>query len=245
MNFSFILLFVSSAFYASCTASDPAVQLDPAHKSCSVAECINNGNTNRSSVILCNGCMDRILSNYDATSLFQAAQRKLDNFGQKKLADLNVDVLSLIFDDLDLSDMMKLLKAYPAKVLRAVAKQNFWRKYKGYEVHFDEFIDVLIISIDHKSKRITISSKESRKLLKIFGDSIQYVYATDLKPFTMQNINKFGGNLIRLRMRFDIVYDALSYLTTPFTAVEELELDIIGRIESGNLPLNQLFPKVR
>lgn len=57
-----------------------------------------------------------------------------DNFGRKKLSNLNDDVLSLIFDQLELMDMLNLLAVYPAESLSAAAKDSFYRRYKDYRV---------------------------------------------------------------------------------------------------------------
>lgn len=127
-----ILLFITTVFGANRTSTDPS---STRFTSCSVAECVNSGNVNLSTAIICNGCTARIFSNNDKAIKFYEFQEKLlndddDNFGGKKLVDLNVDVLSLIFDELDILDILNLVKAFPGKALPPVANTTFWRRYR-------------------------------------------------------------------------------------------------------------------
>lgn len=172
MNFN-ILLLVTAIFCSSFmeTASSP--------QNCSVPECLNNKNGDLSTAILCNDCVNKIFADPDATSLFNKVQQKINYNGPKRLSDLNADVLCIIFDQLDILQIFKLIKAYPAEILSAVAKNVFLRRYKDYEMNIwdlkDHDIKGEFKGIDIHEKRIRIGYEMNYGILRYFGDAMRYV----------------------------------------------------------------------
>lgn len=168
-----------------------------------------------------------------------------DNHGRKKLSDLNFDVLSLICDELDIADMMKLIEAYPENVISVITKQSFWRRFKDYVIFIDETNHHEFIVLDNIAKRITIYPTNCANVIEVFGDLIQDLDINIPSNETIQIINKYASeSLINLKLKFASV-DIFESLTTPFTALEGLEVQTYDFIKIGRLQLNELFPQLR
>lgn len=189
--------------------------------------------------------MNEISSNNDNASVFTVVQPKVDKFGGKKLADLNTDVLSLIFDEFEILDMIKLLTAYPANALSLVAKQSFWRKFKDHVLFIDEANNHEFIVLDDRSKRIIMYPNNCGNVLKVFGNLIQHLQISFPSNVTIETVNKYTSeSLINLKMSF-VAVDVFDGFTTPFAALKSLEIRTYVEIKTGQLPLNQLFPNLR
>lgn len=242
MNSCVVLLVFTVLFYNSCLANETSH-----NKLCSVAECVNNGNTNISTAILCNGCMANILTRTDAASIFHEAQSKIKSLNENtvfrtKLAELNGDVLYLILDQLEFDDMLNLLKGYPAKKLFAVANDIYWTRYRDYVVKIGL---VGRVDIDDTSKRITVG-KWGVKFIRYFGRVIQHLEIEHSSTLLIQNTNKYASDsLTKLKITY-IREDPFQLFKKPFTKLKAFELDVIAPInQPGHLPLNQIFPKLQ
>lgn len=235
-------------FCNSCTSSEQSP-----NNGCAIAECVNGGNSNISSVILCNNCLAKTLSNRDTALRFNESQQQLksnemDNYGRKRLDDLNVDVLSLIFDELTIVDMMNLCHAYPIRILSTVAKYSFWRRYKDYTVQMKNYApnDGNHITLDNDLKCIQVGRKKSAKVFRIFGNVIHQLEISYPSIIIVQFMNRYMRHtLVRLHLN-SIDENAVSHFTKPFTAVEELELSFGYTYQSKeHLKCNQVFYNIR
>lgn len=196
-----------------------------------------------------------VLSNGDAAvRQHQGVRRRAvdgDNFGRKKLENLNADVLFLIFDELDLGDMLKLLKDYPDKMLSAVANEYFWRKYKDYTVQINCTSESNEIQLNDEKKCIFVENKAAL-FLRLFGGVIRNLKVLDPSTLVTQYINKYtSDSLIKLQMRFWVgalqilIQNPLEHFKKPFSELVDFAIFTKGKIKSGILPFNQLFPKLR
>lgn len=234
------LVFVVTIFFNSCL---PSAQ---SSKGCSIAECINNGNDDVSSVILCNSCLGKILLNTDATMLFHEAQRKVNRHGQTKIYDLNTDVLRIIFDDLHILQIMNLFEAYPAATISIVANDIFWKKYKDYVVYITSEGPWLTdrIKFDEITKRVIVG-REAPMLLKCFGSAIRYLKMDYLSVMAMKYINKYASDsLITLNM-VNVHDNPFEYFKKPFRALEVFTMTGRTAIKAKKMAFNQIFPNLR
>lgn len=171
-----------------------------------------------------------------------------DNIGCNKLSDLNVDVLNLIFDQLDIDDMLNLLIAYPIEMFLAVARYSFWIRYKEFVVHIDYRSDG--VRSENKSRRVEISIRDATKMLKYFGNSFEKLTLWDLfDPLSdiIKDVNKYArDSLIKLSIICSKPY-ILNFFTKPFGMLEELSFEYTRSetIEAGPLSLEQVFPKLQ
>lgn len=170
MNLSLILLLVTTLLCSSCMSSNPS------HRNCSVAECINSGNDDKSTTGLCKNCIKLFLTDPDALLLFQKFQQNFEsnyNFDRKKFVNLNADVLGLIFDKLTSQELLNFIKAYPDKTFSSVAKHSFKRRFKDYVMYIDEYENSKGCSFNDAYKGIITPYAKSAKMLRIIGDVIQ------------------------------------------------------------------------
>lgn len=230
-----LLICVTVLFCSTCIAND---------SDCSTAECINNGNTNLSTVILCNPCAAKALLNSDSSSrIFQQKLRKK----QKNLSDVNVDVLLSIFEHLDIMDVLNLVKAKPAPTISAAFEQIFWKTYKDYPVHMSaDFSRIKNIHFNNETKQIRIPLNKAVKLLRIIGSGIRDLVVSFPSANVSQCINKYAGDsLIKLKIEND--ENSFVYFKQPFEKLVELSFDYSQYNETiaEQLPLNQQFPQLR
>lgn len=233
---------MAATYCGSCMTNDAP------EKSCSVAECVNSGNRVVSTAILCNSCMAKILSNPDAADIFlrEVQQIVIDghNFNQKKLADLNADVLMLIFDGLEVLDMMNLIDVYPARQLLAIANDSFWRRYKNYQVLNDQRFGPKGIEI---YSGCISTSKLTETFLRLFGGGIKNLKIQYPSTIAIQYINKYARNsLTKLSISF-LKENQFDYFNKPYNNIEELYFhnEFNAEIKAGNLTFCQLFPKLQ
>lgn len=246
MRLALIVLFAFTLCYHSCSS---IVSLS---KSCSVTECIHNENSDIASAILCNNCLRKISTENDAiVSLMHTLQQKLKNkdniFGGKHLPNLNIDVLLLIFDELNIVDMMNLLKVYRSNTLFTVARNSFWRRFKDHYVMIEPTKDVdNILVFNVASKRIEVGTKIlGKKILKYFGSVIQHL-VLDFNMYELAGyVNRYACNsLIKLQMDY-INLETFKCFKLPFNRLEELEFKVSGNINTGNLTFQQMFPQLK
>lgn len=259
-----LVLFAIVIFGNSCTSSEHSL-----NTGCLVAQCINGDNGDLSellSAILCNNCLTKILSNRDIALRFNDIQQQLksdemNNYGHKRLDDLNADVMLLIFDELDFIDILSLIKAH--STLLGIAKNTFWRKYRNYAVTIDahensvEFRAIRTIEIEWKSIH-AYQFKLGKKLLKQFGDVIERIkimsssnsFPAQYRMYSMfsQWIHKYASNLKALDLN-RINSGTFIHFDRPIEQVQELSFISYGWNNNENikaaLPLNQLFPNLR
>lgn len=237
MKFVLVFVFVIVLFCGNCMSSEQS------HKRCPIAECINSGNGHLSSAIICNSCTVKIMSNKNAAFLLREAQRTAHNYIRTRLADVNADILFLIFNEfLDTTSMINLLNAYPAATLSSVARDCFRRRYKGYTVHLTNDTQSGI-SVNDESKFVVVSMKKAAKILRMFGTVMQHLKVEHPSTIVSQYINEFtSGSLIKFDM-FSIENDTFEYFTNSFQAVNELI--IREKVIGAHLPFNQIFPNIQ
>lgn len=234
MNFGLISLFVTvliSISYASQNSS------------CSVASCVNSGNGDLSTMILCSGCMEKVYANQNAASIFREIQREVhdgDNFAPKRFADLNADVLSLIFDSLKIMDLVHLVQGYPSRKLSAAARDYYWSKYNYYEVDIDE--RNIYSAAKRKPKSIPVGEK-GPLLIRIFGGVMRRVKIVWPSVVLIQYINRYcSDSLVELKMHL-YKEEPLPFFKKPFSQLEYLMIDS-STLET-NLEVAHIFPKLR
>lgn len=172
--------------------------------------------------------MQKVLSNNDIAALvFREIQRDVID-GPTKLADLNADVLFLIFDHfLDIGDLLNLLQIYPDKMISSIANDVYWKKYNDHEVHVTGSFSLDDIQLEQHPKRIVVGQK-SPLLLMLFGNlinnlvihcpssvAIQYVNRNGCNSFAKFNlkfINRLSPNLEHMTLySFDIGKDSVHF----------------------------------
>lgn len=170
-----------------------------------------------------------------------------------KLTDLDFDVLFLIFDHLDVPELIHMAAAHPN--LKIIAESIFFEKYHDYEIRIIEANE------HHTDEKFRINQHEKyiefpdsdwiEVVLKYAGKWIQKLKIEsdqlyDRSKFVNEIVNKYmSESLISLNLNY-IDTDTFEYFTMPFNAVEKLHFSIDEEVPSANmLPLNQLFPKLR
>lgn len=240
MRFKLIIVFVFVLLSANCMSNGSP------HKICSVADCINNAKSDISSAILCKVCMAKILSNHHTAILLHEIQWKMNHINRPNLADLNADVLLLIFDQLDILEIINLIKAYPSKQLTAVARYCFRKRYKDYVVHIStptSAANKKEIEFDDESKIIHILEKTSAKILRYFGYAIENVRIQYLSTVIVEYLNKYTIDSLKKLTLMSIKKDAFVHLTKPFEKLEELSIH--NKIADEHRPFNEIFPNIR
>lgn len=168
---------------------------------------------------------------------------------RKRLADLNPDVLSLIFDEMSIEDMMNLLDARLPQSLVAAAKNSFYRRYKDYEVKIGNWPHLKRIRIIDLYKFMELPSEEiAPNVLRVLGDVIQRLTMRYPTKTILQLINKYASDsLTELSLRFNsfVGDDTIQTLTNSFKRVKVLELKVTDKFNPGNLTFIEMFPNIR
>lgn len=164
----------------------------------------------------------------------------------KKLADLNADVLSLIFDELQILDMLNLLNVYPAVSLAAAAKLSFWRRYKHCEVYIklksptEEFFGF------DKLKCIEVHSETiGLNFLKFFGDVIQRLDVRFPTSSVVKSIEKYTSELLTELKLFVDNEHVFKTFDKPLKQLRRLSIKVMGKLETGNMKFVEIFPKIQ
>lgn len=240
MKLFLILLFASTLLCANCMSSDSS------NKSCSVVECINNGNSDLSSAIICNECTAKIVSNSEAASLFREVQQKMDNNGRIRIADLHTNALQSIFDHLNITEILSLMKLYPSRNILVATKSMFAQRYKDYSMRIEPESQ-LSISFDDDSKCIEVSSKKAPKMLRLFGNLINDLDVQFPSSIISKYINKYASNSLKRLQIHSVNEETFKHFTKPLKRVKELlvSFDKYREIHIGHSSFNQLFPSLR
>lgn len=204
MKLSLIAFFVA-LFCNSCMSKNISYNI------CSVAECINNGNDNLTSVVLCNECMKNVLSNSVAAHQFHGVQRELvirHHYHRIKLADLNADVLFLIFDQLEIGDLLNLLTVYPDGMFSAIANDIYRRKYKDYDLFINNYttLDTTGVGINKYSNNSIVVGEKAPLFLFFFGGLVQNLNIVSAPNYNIQYVNKYAEDSSTKFDKFDLKY---------------------------------------
>lgn len=241
-------LFINSCIVANCTPSDVL------ETSCSVAECMNGGNSDFSTAILCNVCLRKALSNGGANaSLFHDVKHKVENDRSSdhtnawKIIDklsANINVLNLIADQLEINDVLSLFEAHSSKRFSGIVNEMFRNKYKGHIVHINGRFDIDEVKFEENTNRIVVCRK-APIFLRAFGSVIEHLEVEHPSTITLQCINKYlSDSLTKLELN-GISENAFKYFKKPFRELVDLSLHSSVTVGNGHLPLNQLYPKLR
>lgn len=182
------------------------------------------------------------------------------NNGRKKFTELNLDVLSLIFDNLRFKDIINVAEASPR--LSSLAAEVLRIKNDNINIETD-FICIQTLMASKKSiQNILSDSKIDNyetfelvlKTLKHFGHmfqrlSIQMPYEPPniIKIETITTyINKYTTKSVREFTWWGNSENSFESFTVPFEAVEELYIGIKGQeMKQPKVPFNKLFPNLR
>lgn len=234
-----LLICVTALFWNSCMAID---------SNCSSADCINNGIVDVPSAILCKNCLTKIISDKDTALLFYKIQQKIRNGNiRKDLTDLNEDVLMIIFDQLDIIDMMNLCNVYSAEIISSVAERNFWSRFKDFTVNIKKMWKSDCNDLDVKSNYIDFGSTKGTEALRVFRNVIQHLEVEYPSTIVSQYINKYARNsLIQLKI-VSAKKDTFDHFTRPFSKVEYLSIDFdsFQNTISDHLSFVEMFPKLQ
>lgn len=250
-----ILLFVAVLFFNGCMSNEQSP-----NDGCSVPECINGGNDDLSTAILCNNCLVKGFSRRYSTSLFYKFQQEINSIekngnDRKIFADLDADVLLLIFDQLSIESIIHLLDVSATHTILYAARATFWRRYKDYAMRVlseSESEHRSYFSINYNPNILGITTKEAPKILRYFGSVFRHLIVEQPSTIITKYINKYLSNSLT---KFEILSvrdndDTLYHITKPFTEVQEFKLTFDRYrferpIQTGNLSLCQLFPNLR
>lgn len=174
-----------------------------------------------------------------------------------KFTDLNDDVLYLILEKTSLT--LNLLKAIPSGTISLVAVAVYRKIYRNYKVEF--YIDKMNYQlkefhVDDDRNYIKICTCEAvQQFMKHFGDGIRtlqfntQLFDKEKAVIISQYINKYGRKSINNLDLGLIRKNSFMKFIVPFEEVEELSINIDKpyeqEIRTGNLRLNQQFPKLR
>lgn len=237
---------------------------EPSRQFCSVPECVNSGNANLSSVVLCNQCMVKLLSHSEkALQFFKFQKKVINDDGQTLFTDLNTDVLYHIVEEMDLESTLNLLQVYPGSVLSRIASAAFRKNYKDHTIIIDARQESTELgttdTVVTNGKIIRVAQFAiSKSLLENLGGSIERLeinsygskFPTKFRIFSILSrfiYNYASESLKSLNLKW-IDGDTFVHFNRTFGEVEELSLKTTVDeeiIKPGNAPLNELFPKLR
>lgn len=166
------------------------------------------------------------------------------NNGGKKLTELNADVLYLIFDELELEDVLNLFEAHPTEIFSVIANDIFSKNFKNYLIHIDWQFGPNRFRVD-RSANCIIVGKMAPIFLKSFGRSIQNLKLERAPNVITENVNQYTSESLKKLHIYFMDENPLKHFKKPFTKLEILRFHINIRIDTGHLPFDQLFPKLR
>lgn len=170
-----------------------------------------------------------------------------------KLTDLNIDVLLLIFHQLDLNDLLNLSEVDSG--IHSITIEVFRRRFQKYEIDIwgtgprIDWRPAYYVS-DH-FKSIQIDDFETNlRTIKFFGCVIQKIIIINTKiewnrlVVIREFIEKYASkSLISLELH---KIDILEQITVSFEKLEELDFIVFTeKLSTKVLPLNQTFPNLR
>lgn len=172
------------------------------------------------------------------------------------LTNINMDVLSIIFDQLDLKDLITMIDVYPMYHIHSLAVRTFRGKYKNYKVYLrrnksKSFLNrrQLLTVFTHKKCINIINFELFTDTLKYFGGEIEYLRIRNgllehnVSCIVSQVINEYESESLLSIDLGKIKEDTLEQFSTPFYALKTLSLIVgNGQYKNGSLAFNQLFP---
>lgn len=176
-----------------------------------------------------------------------------------KFTDLNVDVLYIIFEHLDIADLLTVFKANLTNTHSSVAMNTFRRTYRDYNIILmraypdDEFHnDELYQDEAHLNQIKIYKFPAALNLLQHFGCMIhkieiqnQCIEANDSAVIS-RFINEYTrDSLTHLKLGY-IKFDTFEYLRGPFPNVVNLSITFDSEpIKTQVNKLNDIFPNIR
>lgn len=173
-----------------------------------------------------------------------------------KFMDLNLDVMCSIAEQLHLDDLLSFAEVND--MLTSVAVDVFARKYKNFELDIlhaasiDSYVGCLPSNEYPRLGRIEIYAFETlNSLLSTFGSEIHrliiHYESMDSVIASMVNqlISQHGSTSLTHLNLGEIKENTFQQFTVPFENLEHLSFVVKqSHIKSGQLPLNELFPKL-
>lgn len=179
--------------------------------------------------------------------------------GGLKFQEINTDVLSLIFELVDLMDLMTMINVN--QVYYPLAVRAFRRNYKNYTVDFWHIHHDRNHALDDIREDFNVKTSERRvnvfdldvftNLFTLFGAEIEKVkirnvnFNNDTSSRASQIINEYGSESIDHLDLGVIKENTLEMFSRPFKAVKTLVLTIENKkYSNGPLAFSQLFPHI-
>lgn len=192
----------------------------------------------------------------EKSAMFKSHRKSETKTNETKLVDLNSDVIYAIVEQLCLDDLLSLAEVNP--MLYSVAVDVFARKYKNCEVDIqhaapiDSYVGCLKSNEYPRLKRIEIFAFDTiASLLSTFGSRIHRlkIHYKSIDPvissIVNQLISRHGSDSLTHLDLGEINENTFEQFTVPFKNLEHLSFVVKQtHIKSGQLPLNQLFPKL-
>lgn len=171
-----------------------------------------------------------------------------------KIIDLNADVLYHILEQLELADLLNMIKSIP--VISSVASSIYRKRYKDYTVDISKALNMSNgekFTIDNQIKEIEIYDYDtSLKMLNHFGCAMQWLciknhnFNENRSLIINRMANEYGSVSLTSLELGRIKEDTFTQFTLPFDSVNELTFDIeVNNIRNATLPFNQIFPQLR
>lgn len=176
--------------------------------------------------------------------------------GKIKLADVVLDVLLMIFEQLELTELINMAATHSN--FDQIAETVFHHRYPHYKIRIVKsfFINngkTINYQVEDGDSCIEFpDSKLVDDLFKYAGKWIQRL-AIKSDEFTEDRLKSINGlinkytseSVIQLDLRF-VFKDSFGDFMVPFKNVEHLMFGVLQGIPSANMmPLNELFPKLR
>lgn len=176
-----------------------------------------------------------------------------NGIGNTKLNDVFLDVLLIIFDQLELPELIYL--GATNKKFHTIAEGVFNKRYRGFRVRITntrESSRKEIYKIEKYMKRIEIRGLQlaidifkyaSKWIPKISIDNDKY-HKGERKTIN-QIVNKYGSESLTYLDLDTIANDTFEDFALPFKAVDELHLMVEDSVPSESVDLGRFFPNLR
>lgn len=216
-----------------------------------------------STAVLCIGCAIEARSNeiLDSSSNHVFQPKTIDEKKKNdiKLIDLNVDVLLLIFDELDLESVINMVEANSEFTSLGITRYQrmYGNKVKllnGFQ-NDEKFLEYVSYYMPRPTPTLNMFDSELiLKLFKYLAPAIQDVeFSAGKNGMNQSNtigqyINKYGSKYITKLDLYPVDDNTFEQFTVPFEHVNELFIKMTPYLREFKLPVmafNQLFPNVR
>lgn len=178
--------------------------------------------------------------------------RGLERFGAKQLSDLCADCLYIIFDDLDLMDLINIVQFN--ETLSPIVAESVRRNYGNYRLQFCRTLRKKQFFITDSQDEPTIQVENFELISTIlthFGRTFHDIQiinpnlnAEDTKLLYKMVNEHCSESLVRLNLG-SVEVAAFEKLTKPFENVKQLIFSLRGNQAQNEIrPFNELFPKL-